>query len=57
MLLVLLWSMCLLGVFFSAEGHQNKDIIGKMVLKISLFLPKVLKTKASLKSNDGTCRS
>jgi hypothetical protein len=44
----------MLGVFF-AEDPQNKDTIGKVVLKISPFLPKVLKTKISLKSNDGKC--
>jgi hypothetical protein len=47
----------LLGVFFFVEDPQNKDTIGKVVLKISLFLSKVLKTKTSLKSNDGKCRS
>jgi hypothetical protein len=47
----------LLGVFFSAKGPQNKDTIDKVVLKISLFLLKVLKTKTSHKSNDGKCRS
>jgi hypothetical protein len=44
-----------LGVF--SKGPQNKDTIGKGVLKISLFLPKVLMTKTSLKSSDGKCRS
>jgi hypothetical protein len=47
----------LLVVFFFTKNPQNKDTIGKVVLKISLFLPKVLKTKTSLKSNDGKCRS
>jgi hypothetical protein len=39
----------LLGVSFSTEGPQNKDTIGKAMLKTSLLLPKVLKTKISLK--------
>jgi hypothetical protein len=46
-----------LGVFFSAEGPQDKDIIGKVILKTSFFLPKVLKTKISSESNDGKCLS
>jgi hypothetical protein len=47
----------LLGVFFSAEDPQDKNTFGKVMLKSSLLLPKVLKTKTSLRSNDVKCRS
>jgi hypothetical protein len=47
----------LLGVFFSAKGPRDKYTIGKVILRISFFLTKVLKTKISLESNDGKCRS
>jgi hypothetical protein len=40
----------LLGVFFSAEGPQDKDTIGKVILKISFFLSKVLKRRSRLKA-------
>jgi hypothetical protein len=47
----------LLGVFFSAEGPQDKNTFSKVILKSPLLLPKVLKTKTSLRSNGAKCRS
>jgi transposase InsO family protein len=47
----------IVGVFFSAEGPQDKNTFDKVILKSSLLLPKVLKTKTSLRSNDAKCRS
>jgi hypothetical protein len=46
-----------LGVFFSAEGPQDKNTFGKVIQKSSLLLPKVIKMKTSLRSNDAKCRS
>jgi hypothetical protein len=45
------------GVLFFTKGPLNKDTIGKVILKTSLLLLKVLKTKTSPRSNDGKCRS
>jgi hypothetical protein len=46
-----------LGVFFSAEGPQNKNTFDKVILKSSLLLSKVFKMKTSLRSNDAKCQS
>jgi hypothetical protein len=46
----------LLGVFLSAEGPQDKGIIGKVILR-TLSLPKILETKILSGSNDGEYRS
>jgi hypothetical protein len=45
-----------LGVFFSAEGPQDKNTFSKVIQKSSLFLPKVSKTKSLLESNDAKCQ-
>jgi hypothetical protein len=47
----------LLGVFFSAEGPQDKNTFGKMIQKSSLPLPKILKRKTLHRSNIAKCRS
>jgi hypothetical protein len=44
-------------VFFSAECPQDKNIFGKVIQKSSLLLPKILKTKTSLRRHDAKCRS
>jgi transposase InsO family protein len=36
---------------------ERANTFGKVILKSSLLLPKVLKTKTSLRSNDAKCRS
>jgi hypothetical protein len=46
----------LLGVFFSAEGPQDKVFIGKVILR-TLSLPKILKTKILSGSNNGEYQS
>jgi hypothetical protein len=46
------------GVFFSAEGPQDKDNIGKVILRtLSLSLSKVLEKKVLSGSNDDDYRS
>jgi hypothetical protein len=45
----------LLGVFFSAEGSQDKNTFGKMIHKSSFSLPKILKTLS--RSSIAKCRS
>jgi hypothetical protein len=48
-------SICIqrvLGVFFSAEGPQDKDTFDKMIQRSALLLPKVLKTKTLRRSNN-----
>jgi hypothetical protein len=58
--LVELWKgpiVLLLGVFFSAEGTQDKNTFGKVIHKSSLLLPKGLKTKTLRRSNDAKYRS
>jgi hypothetical protein len=47
----------LLGVFFSTEGPQDKNTFDKVILNSSLLVPKPLKTKISLRSNNAKCRS
>jgi hypothetical protein len=47
------WSgLVTVGVFLSTEGNHDKNIFSKVILKSSLLLTKVLKTKTSLRSND-----
>jgi hypothetical protein len=46
----------LLGVFFSAEGPQDKGIIGKVILR-TLSLPKVLEMKILSGSYDDEYQS
>jgi hypothetical protein len=48
-------STAMLGVFFSAEGPQDKNTFGKVIPKSPLLLQKVQKTKASLRSNGAKC--
>jgi hypothetical protein len=46
-----------LGVFFSAEGPQDKNTFGKMIQRSSLPLLKILETKNLRGSNIAKCRS
>jgi hypothetical protein len=47
----------MLGVFFSAEGPQDKNTFDKMIQKPSLPLPKILKTKTLRRTNIAKCQS
>jgi hypothetical protein len=49
--------LCLLGVFFSTEGPQDKNTFDKMIQKSSFSLTKALKTKTLRKGNIAKCRS